>query len=326
MALLARQKIDYVLCDEDIVEAIAGAPTKGVAMLPIDAVVTSEPAHTHELAHLLLGFAAEDLGLYVLPALQEGIAVHLGGRWGRSPAVTDELGRYVVNEGFAEIDAFLAWNDFHAQLPDLVYAPAGILAGTLLHELGPADFLTLYRDYSGWPGDLAAASRHAIRQDFESRLGLEPGGLDAAVAEFAGMLPGGGIEPGAADVDGKRITLEGDGFTADIVVGEEWVAFAISFQGDVRGGALMMGPPGAPRPAGRLFAERFPGREFRGEVGAVIFSDREVGYYDFETDILKAKYVYDFRPDPGFVPEGNRVMFRIRREVLPKNLDEIFSP
>lgn len=326
MALLAREKIDYVLCDDDIVEAIAGAPTKGVAVLPVDAVVTSEPFHAHELAHLLVGYAAQDLGLYVLPSLQEGIAVHLGGRWGRSAAVTNELGRYVVGEGIADIDAFLAWHDFRNQLPDLVYAPAGILAGYLLHELGPADFVALYRDYSGWPGDLMAADRDAIRQDFESRLGLEPRGLDAAVAEFAAILPGGGIEPGLDDVAGERSVLEGDGYTAEITVGEEWVAFDIAFEDAVRGGAIMVGPPGATKASGRLFAERFPGREYRGEMGAVIFSDREAGYYDFETDILRAKYVYDFRPDPTFATSGNRVTFRVRRDLLPEGVKDLFSP
>ena len=38
----------------------------------------------------------------------------------------------VMGEGIADVDAYLAWPDFRNQLPDLVYAPAGVLAGYLL--------------------------------------------------------------------------------------------------------------------------------------------------------------------------------------------------
>jgi len=318
MERLAAEKIDYLLCDEKVVEAIAGAPTRGVAMLPVDAVVTSEPFHTHELAHLLVGYAAWDLGLYSLPALQEGIAVHLGGRWGRSPAVLEELGRYVLANDFAPVEGFLSWKDFRDQLPDLVYAPAGILAGYLLEDLGPEGFLDLYRDSSGWPDALAARSGPEIQADLERRLGLDPGGLSAALAAHLETLAGGGIEPGGDEVRGDARVLKEGGLEVGIVTGEEWILFDVRAESGDPAGSVLLGPAGDPADPGRLYAERFPGREYRGETGAVVFGPGEAGYYDFGTDILVAKYVHDFRPDPAFRPgDDDRVVFRVRRDVLP---------
>ena len=142
----------------------------------------------------------------------------------------------------------------------MVYAPAGIMAGYLLGALGPEEFINLYRDYSGWPGDLAVVTAGAIRQDFERRLGLEPGGLAPAVKTYAETLPRGGIEPGPGRVGGEIAEVAAEDFHANITVGGEWVLFDVVFRGDMRAGAVMVGPPGDPRPAVRLFAERFPDR------------------------------------------------------------------
>jgi hypothetical protein len=112
------------------------------------------------------------------------------------------------------------------------------------------------------------------------------------------------------------VVLEEGGLRAAITTGAAWVRFEISAEnGDPAGALLLAGDLAEP---GRLFAERLPGRAFDGETGAVIFYAREAGYYDFATDVLAAKYVHDFRPDPAYlVDEGRRVVFRLDRRTLP---------
>jgi len=224
------------------------------------------------------------------------------------------------------VESFLSWRDFRNQLPDLVYAPAGILAGYLLDEMGPGGFLDLYRDYSGWPGEVAASSSAEIQADLESRLGLSSGGLKAALSAYGSRVVGGGIEPGDQRSDGERLELKKGDLTAVVTMGEEWVTFAIDSEMGEPAGALMLGGlEEASDQPGRLFEERFPDREYRGERGAVIFNGREAGFYDFTIDILTAKYVHDFRPDPTYLSaEGGRVVFRIRRELLPEDLAELY--
>jgi hypothetical protein len=316
MSRLAEAKIDYLLCEEEVVEAIAGAPTKGVAMFPTDVVVTSERAHTHELVHVRVGYAAQDLGLYVLPVLQEGIAVHLGGRWGKSAGVQEELGRYILDNELVDIEAMLPWRDFRNLLPDLSYAPAGILAGYLLDELGPVGFLDLYRNLSGWSGELSGLDTYAVQAEIVPRLGIAKGTLGKEVMARSTHLSGGSIEPGSGDIAGDETELVSEGLKATITVGETWVLFDIRAEAAEPSGALMLGPVGEAEPAGQMFTERFPGQEYEGEVGAVIFNGQEAGYYDFTTEILMAKYVYGFWPSAEFMPEEGRLVFRIRRTAL----------
>jgi len=170
--LLRREKLGYLYCDKATVTDIVGAPTRGAALLQTDAVVTSEPCHLHELAHLLVNFALQDLPLYTLPMLQEGAAVALGGRWGRAPTVMHELGRFTLASDFIQIEELLTWHDFQRNLPDLTYAPSGVLVDFLLDQLGGPRFLALYRQLSGELATVQQLTPTTIQQRISTATGL----------------------------------------------------------------------------------------------------------------------------------------------------------
>jgi hypothetical protein len=318
--LLRREKLGYILADEETVARIVGAPTRGAALLQTDDVVTGEPCHLHELAHLLINVALRDLPLFTLPFLQEGTAVALGGRWGRGPEVMRGLGKFTLEGGLLAVDDLLTWNDFHGNAPDLTYAPSGVLAGFLLGRLGGERFRDLYRDLSGDLDDLAGLDRAAVRERLCAAAGEDWPRLQEELDRHVGRLSCGGILTGAAGSGEPLAELARDGLAVTITDDGEWTRWVVEAgSGRAAGAVLLVGPDaGEPARTSRLFAEQFPGRTFAGELAALVFSPEEVGLYDFRTDLLVAKYVASFCPGRPVASEGGRrLVFALRAELLP---------
>ncbi len=317
MDLLRAEKLGYYLCDEATVAEIVGAPTRGVALLQTDAVVTSEPCHLHELAHLLVNFALQDLPLYTLPFLQEGAAVALGGRWGRAPEVMGLLGRFTLQEGFLDVEDLFTWDGFHAHSADLTYAPSGLLVDFLLARLGGEGFLDLYRAGSGDLDDLRRLDRSTVTARIRDAARCEWEPLRRDFETFMADGPCGGIR---TDDEGKGEILastRASGLAVTVSDGGRWLRWVVEADEPPVAGALsLLGPDAAA--TSRLFAEQFPGRVHTGERMAVVFSPEEVGVYDFRTDLLLAKYVAAFCPSQTLVSaDGRRLAFMTSRDLFP---------
>ena len=317
MDLLRHEKLGYYICDDATVEEIVGAPTRGVALLQTDAVVTSEPCHLHELAHLLVNFALQDLPLYTLPFVQEGTAVALGGRWGRAPEVMGSLGRFTLQEGFLAVEDLFTWHGFHENSPDLTYAPSGVLIDFLLDRLGGERFLALYRRLSGALDDLRLLERRVVRERILTAAGCDWRQLQSDFERFMEDQTCGGIRTDVASEGKVLANTHGDGLTVTVSIQGPWLEWVVeSDEPPVTGALLIFGSQGAA--TSRLFAEQFPGRIHAGEQMAIVFSSAEVGLYDFRTDLLLAKYVSGFCPTHTIVADhGRRLAFDIRRDLFP---------
>jgi len=314
---LRTHKLGYVLADEGTVTRIVGVPTAGITLLQTDTVVTSEPCHQHELAHLLVNYALRNPPLYTLPVMQEGAAVALGGRWGRAPAVMEALGRFTLVEGFLELDDLLTWHGFHGHGADLTYAPAGLLAGYLLDVLGGDGFLSLYRDLSGDLADVQALEAATVRDRIRASAGMAWQDLRSAFDGYMEGLSCGGIrtaDPG----DGPIVAeVQGSGLALTIRDRGLWLRCVVETDTPPASGALLL-LGDRPGPASRLRAERFPERPDTAARGALVFSQEEIGLYDFRTDLLLAKFVAGFCQDVAVASrDGGRLDFMIRRDVLP---------
>ena len=330
---LREAKLGYLLCDPDTVEALVGAPTVGVAQLQTDLVITSEPCHLHELAHLLMNYALGDPPLYTLPLMQEGAAVALGGRWGRAPAVMSSLGRFALDEGFVSLDALLTWDDFYAVSADMSYAPAGLWAGWLLDELGGARFLDLYRALSGPLDAVRGLTAEEVRARVSEAAGrswreledgfvayletLSCGGIwavDEARGDARGdaLVGARGAAPGAARGTELVRLSAGGGEAALFVTGSQ-----LTWELDAPRGALVLNGLDAVGPS-RLHDEIFPGRTRGDAILALVWSPEEIGLYDFRTDLLLAKFVAGFCPGLELRPAPDRpATFRIDRSLVP---------
>lgn len=319
---LQRGRLGYLLADPGTVTRLAGAPTIGVANLQQDVVITSHPCHAHELAHLVLAAWLRELPTYMLPLLQEGVAVHLGGRWGRHPRVMERVGRVTLADGWVTLDDLLTRNGFQALPPDLSYAPAGTFAGYILDTYGPSglreaclaaagDLTTVTRlDGAGVQGRLACALRSEwprIAADFNRH---------ASRPVASGIAPGAGA---AASANPKAL-LDGERCRVEISIDVDTVSIAIdpAGTGDLAGGALTFGGDGRAMPANALYAEHFPGREYHGESHALLFTTEEAKLYDYRLQSLVALHAEGFWPSTGYRGRpGGGIRFRVDRGLWP---------
>jgi len=301
---LERAQLHYLLADPPTVDYVAGARTVGVAMLPTDMVVTSHPHHAHELAHLLVNSWLEGPPLFTLPLLQEGLAVNLGGRWGRHSRVLDRIGRKLLLAGDPTIDQMLTRDAFHALGPDMTYAPAGVFAGFLLDAFGPGGLRAAYLAASGSLTEVAAWSSDEVKQRLATALQVS---WDDLAARFAASLDDGSV-PGLQPVDGDWLAAarvrEGpqqhsQGLRARLLQHEGAAGVLVDADRGPAAAALLFGggdPEAQPNP---LFAEHFPGATYRGETHALILTPAEARLYDYRRQILLELHSEGFWPSDG---------------------------
>lgn len=349
--LLAAQKLHYLLAAPAVVEYLAGAPTVGVANLQVDMVITHHPYHVHELAHLVVNFWLEEPPLHALPLLQEGLATHLGGRWGRSPRVLARVGRHALRTGLVSLDDLLARQAFHARSADLTYAPAGVFAGFLLDTHGAGATRAAYLALSGDLEEVAGWSAAAVRARLAAALGTS---WEELAARFATSLqadrdPVAGIVPAPPPVlwpdrphpfsvqlrvleAGTRTAayyrdttgalhvsvVSADGpMDAALLAGGEAGAGGGEAGGEAgAGGAAATGVGAAPG----LFAEHFPARPYRGETHALILDRHEARLYDLRTETLVALHSEGFwatgdTDAPYANADGRRVAIRLAADL-----------
>lgn len=298
---LEHAKIDYLFVAPEQVEHLAGAPTVGVANLQLDVVVTHHPCHLHELAHILVNYWLEELPLFTLPVLQEGVAVHLGGRWGRGPGFLAPVGQYFLETGYVAAADLLARGDFHAQGADLAYPAAGVVAGWVLEGGGPAALAGVYRQLSGTAGAVDALTTERAAAALAQTLAVADttaAGFGAALAEYLDRLPGNPLRPAwAVPASPPLRQLAADGLDLDLWREDgHWLVVVTAPKGREPVGSLVV-PGGAAAPSS-LFAEHFPDDPGPTAVAALHFSPAETGWYDYGRDMLLAKHIASFWPEP----------------------------
>jgi hypothetical protein len=334
--LLERERIDYLFVPPDWVEFLAGAPTVGVANLQLDVVVTHHPCHFHELAHILVNFWLEELPLFTLPLLQEGVAVHLGGRWGRAPDFLAHVGRFTLESGFVTLPSLLTWEGFHRQGADLTYAPAGVVAGWVLKRAGSAGLEQIYRRLSGNPGNLQAITEEDIAESLGKSLGLtsvsegeaSASRLTDAFTAYLETLPRNPLRPAprrpysGQNPDTGFAVVNDDSLVVFITSSDtDWQVRVLAEHGaSLRGALLLLPHDGAAVPSD-FFAEHFPDGDAPPAVAALRFSPDEAGWYDYTRDLLLAKHIASFWPDPSYhKPGDNDLLFMWPRDLLPWDL------
>ena len=98
--LLRENKIRYYRCASaaDIAK-ITGYQCRGMGILAEDAVISSYPCHFHELSHIMINYALQEIPLFTHPFLQEGFAVATGGRGGKTSDVLLDIASFLSKGG-----------------------------------------------------------------------------------------------------------------------------------------------------------------------------------------------------------------------------------
>lgn len=331
-SILENRKIDYFLCNEKQFEKLTGYTAHGLTVLQFDAIVSRHLPHPHELVHLLVNYALGDIPLYTVPFIQEGLAVSLGGRWGKSPAVVKQLGFAVLNMKMFTLEDILTFSDFYNKVgsADMSYPIAGIFVDMLMDQAGIDRFLDLYRDLSGSDAGIQRMSKEDIVGVIEKHTGLLWPNLMNLFNqmwpryEYSGIIPG-TIAPYPFRGERGYRYFDANLRLADV---DDQELIELSYDSLKASGALLFNDPERHEAPDRsfLFSELLPSLEYEGSDYGLVFDTNEVGLYDFRTNILKAKYVEAFSPGRGYryhEPNESMLILRIENDILPHPTDNI---
>ncbi|MEZ4387860.1 MAG: hypothetical protein R3D98_09835 [Candidatus Krumholzibacteriia bacterium] len=310
---LASGKLGYLLAAPEVVEQLAGGATAGVAILQSDLVATHHPFHTHELAHLVANAWLGEPPLYTLPLLQEGLAVHLGGRWGRDRRVMERIGRTTLESGFLSVDELLTRAGFQQQSADLTYAPAGVFVGFLLRDLGPDALRRAYLAGSGTLAEVDGWDEAEVRARLSAALEVSWPDLMARFAQDLRAPLTGGIEPAgelAFAVPPRELTDGGTIARRELLDDGRVLLTLTAPEAPVRA-VILIGGDGTERAADPLLAEYLPGRTYCGESHLLVISADEAKLYDLRRQLLVALHSEGFWPSTApraYVRDGGRTV------------------
>lgn len=326
---LKEQRVDYYLCSEDQIQSLTGFKTEGMCDLAFDRVYTQHLPHQHELVHFLVNYRLQNLPLYTLPVIQEGLATALGGRWGKSPEVVLQLGDILIKNEFADINSMLTFDGFYlgANSAEMSYPVAGLLAEAIISECGMGKMLALYLAVSDNQNRVMTMNADDFKMNkVPSILGISYNELMAAFEKQRAEYSTAGLTPGADMKNGRNSKkFKGPGWNLEIASDTD--SYLVKFTGsDSVTCSILFGDKNKSVEntyKSWMYAEQNPAGEYRGERFGVVFNTAEAGYYDYYLNFLLAKYVFGFAPDPRYKSDdGQSVMFRLDKDILPGTLED----
>ena len=309
-------KIPYILADDATVERLTGYATKGMGDLSAGLLVSSQFPHYHEAAHLLVNYALGAAPLHPLPALQEGLATLVGGRWGRSPAVILHMAWANAEMGFAAVADILTRGGFQSAAggADASYPAAALLCDLIAADAGWPALLDLQRTLAEPPGP--GRDANAIAAVIGRACGWSPErplpNLIAAWEQRREMYRRAGVAPGGWP---DRPAPTGDDVDVAVVDGD--LVFAVP-GAEAMVALLPAATPGEAEAGSPLFAELLPDRPYQGERCGIRCSASSISVYDFTTNRLVGVWVGDFAGEPGGAAAApGRLVFRVDGNLLP---------
>ncbi len=325
---LGREKIEYYLADRDVIKTLTDYDAHGMTYLPLDAILSSHLPHDHELTHALITFRLRELSMYTLPALQEGVAVAYGGRWGKTPGVIMHLGAFVLKSELMTVEDILTYQGFNSDASDLSYALGGLFTRCLIESIGFPKFTILYRRLSGPQEYTRSLNVHEIHKAVEESTN-QPWELfiPSCMEREAEVFSHRGIDPCDSIPEGEEVWTNTAPLTGDsLSITADSFYYYIKASGERAGtrvGFLIQDLTQFYQPIyrSRLYTEQFPDDPYDGQIIGIVFDSLEAGVYDYRTDMLLAKFASGFSQGESIWDPANRVIrFRVDRSVLPVDL------
>lgn len=306
--LLAKEKIDYYLCqDNPEVGRLSGRQADGVYDQASDAIISSIFPEFHLVARLLVNFKLQKLPLFTLPVIKEGLAISLGGRWHRSPGVILDFGKYILDYELTEIDSVLtAIGSENYEMSDITFPIEACLVDYIYNSLGTEKFFQLYDSLSGDIGFINSLSIEDVKS-------IIAGSFEQSWPEFrlqfensiaSGNSSGGRILPGGVNADQELLN---DGGLV-IFSSDKWLEIRFTDKDCQNPEANLMfnKPASLAGKTSELFNEQYKeGQQYKGYRFGIRIDMNEIGLYDYALNQLRAKYVYNFAPDPAYFDSAN---------------------
>lgn len=327
MQELTEARIDYYICTKSDFKLLTGYDAHGITDFQSDAVIARHLPHAHELTHLMQNFALQNAPLYTQPFIQEGLAVALGGRWGKSQAVMQQLGGYLLVNQVVDPEDLLTYDGFHKKIgmPDLSYPAAGVLVGLLLDKCGVEGFQQLYRDLSGSNQAVKAMTAGEVKAKLRASTDRSWEQLVSELDSPAARPQAYGMRPDSSSLSATPLVeLQAGGDS--LVICEDGDDYCIRVKSTVehpRGVLLLSDPEADVTPTYRswMFAEQLPSEPFSGERYGICYDQNEAGLYDYFVNLLTAKFVSMFAPQSSYWNSDERtIRFRISKSLLDKEI------
>ncbi len=318
---IADKKIEYFYCKSDsVVEVITGKKVKGVFDLPTNDIISAFFPHYHEIVHLLVNIKLHPLPLYTEPLMSEGIAVHLGGRWGKATPTLYYLGAFLIDEKIVEIDSILTMRRFQKQATaDMAYPASGLFTAYLLDRLGYDRYFELYRTLSNPVYDSVLFMKAPrVKTILYETVGEKSwGDLMKSFNNFikpyasvdAAFAPG-GISNGREIINDDNLKIKQN---------KHWIAVTITGNGtDFPTGNIMFDKEEKLQNIrSLLFEEQYEGKQqFPGFRYGLRFDGNEAGLYDYATNQLIAKYIWGITPSDSYKDDKTKtISFKFKKEL-----------
>ncbi|MBD3170482.1 MAG: hypothetical protein GF307_13440 [candidate division Zixibacteria bacterium] len=323
MKHLEKVKLDYYHCDEQQIENITGFKAQGLTNFQYDAVITQHIPHTHELTHFMINYALESLPLYTLPAIQEGLACCLGGRWGKTPEVIFYWGAASQSLEFGELDEVLSFNGFyHGQATsDVSYALSSLLIKAMLGRFDMEQFKEYYLRMSGANYEVVTLPGQIAKVKAKNIFGVEWDTIRADYDKLVEKYLTTGIYPTGA-IDGKRVRkLKDDDMRAEIYENDSVYCFKIKLPDDKAKGTILFKDKKHKVEKdydSKFYYDHLPDGQYDGERYGIWFSAGEAGLYNYYTNFLVAKFVLGFTPSEDYWnSDKNEIRFAVDKRLIP---------
>ena len=326
---LRNEKIDYYLTDDHGIKLLTGFDTKGMANLQYDAVVTQYLPHPHETVHLLINYDLQELPLYTIPFMQEGLATYLGGRWGKAPEVIFYLGEVNLAMGMAKLEDILTYGGFQQDMgsSDIAYALSGIFAKYLVENYSMDKFKMLYRELSVSNSQIAALTLSDIKSKIVKLYGVAWDEMESDFTRSAKNYEYCGLKPEKVSEDKSTLVLLNDkNIQVKISENQNSYQFSAKSSIDMPGGTILFVSKSSQidnHYQSRLFAEQKLQTAYTGEIYGLQFNPDEAGFYNYYTNMLLAKYVSGFSPSADYWnPTDKKITFSLNKSLLEGKIEE----
>lgn len=304
---LKENKIFYFLCkDEDEIKKLTGFTTRGIYIIAQDYVVTTYNTHYHELLHFLINLKLKKLPLYTHPFLQEGFAVAFGGRGGLEAHTISEMGVFLIKSGFANYSEMLSKSEFQKTDASISYPISGLYTRFLISKIGIANYLNLYRKYSG------SADNISIESIFQKDL-LPDNQWNLFVDSLSTLNPISILE-NTRLTDYELITKQ---------INFEIYENELNYFFRIKDTLLISTSEAIPNYQSKIFEQNFPARNYNSEKYLIIANQNEISVYNLFSNNLIGKYVASFSLPPNAVPTKDGFYeFVIAKELFEEELSE----
>ncbi|MBS1514856.1 MAG: hypothetical protein JSS63_07480 [Bacteroidetes bacterium] len=283
---LSKEKLLYVFCkNQDEIKSITGYASRGQFILNYDAVVTTYSCHYHEVAHFLINYKLKSLPLYLIPFLQEGFAVAVGGRGGQSAEVLADVGYYLARSGIVDYKNLFEAEGFKNEDATISYPIAGLFSRYLIVK-NVDEYLELYRKFSGSPAEINLIKLNMIDKNI--------------LANFEEFLKTYKVS--------EKITFDNRTNSQEIKTEKSFFLTPVNPLEGYRSIKCV---------------ELIKDKEYKGEKYYFAINEAEINIYNLYSNELIASHVNSFSKNPAKYFNGKDYEFYISKDLLDEDFNDL---